>query len=710
MSRAEQWIGTILGGRYQITAGRDAATSESSATGTLAFDGIDIAANREVGLRVTPLERLVDPGLGATTASDALDSFQRQCEVGRSIHHPTIEEILDFGDDTVNGERHVYVVAERLAGGSLRDFLDRGRRLTPSQALVVGIDACRALDGAARQGIVHGDLRPARLVFGLDRRVRVVGFGAPLRDVASMSVDQANYSAPELANGMQRSSSSDVYALALTLVEAMTGEVPFSSDSVAGAFAAREGKLLPVNADFGPLAQVLERAGRPEPDQRFSPREFGQALVQAAEKLPRPTPIDIVGTGLFDLEVAASDPSQPSTRSDSTGSGGIESPAFGLTRTDSAPPLVIRTTPDLPIDLPEPVTPDGVPLLDPSGNQRMLVIGGDATGPVAIDVDLLAKLSAADPTAQTPAPKKRRWARKITVFALVLALLGGGGFAAYNTVLNPSNSVPDLIAKPEGEARNFVSQFGWKVVVEKERSDDVDTGEVIRTYPIAGASLKKRGTLTLYVSEGPSLVELKEVKGLTAADAKAQLETAGLEVVGSFAPDELIPVGSIVKWSIPDQPTLKAGDSVVRGAKINLVVSSGPAPRDVPELIGLTLDEATKKLADLGLRVIRGKDSPTVSVPAGRVGSQFPIKGFKVAKGGSVVVSISAGQRRTLIPTIYNRKYSVVKERLEKAGMRIGRVTGNRNSTLLKASINGRQVYDLSRVVVGETVDLVFRS
>lgn len=707
MSGSQNWTDTILGGRYQIAAGRDAATSGASATGTLAFDGIDIAANQEVGIRVTALDRLIDTGLGTTTETDALEMFRRQCEVGKSLHHPTIEAIRDFGDATINGVRYVFVVAERLAGGSLREFLDRGRRLTPSQALVVGVDACRALDAAARDGHIHGDLRPARLVFGLDRRVRVVGFGAPLRDVSSMSVDQANYAAPELANGMQRSVSSDVYALALTLVEAMTGEVPFSSDSVSGAFSARDGKLLPVNADFGPLAQVLERAGRPEADQRFTPREFGQALVQAAEKLPRPTPIDIVGTGLFDLEVAATDPSSPSSRPTAAVS---PSPAFGTSRGDTGSPIVIRTTPDLPLDLPEPVTPDGVPPLDPSGGQRALVIGEDGTGPVAIDLDLLAKMSAADPTSQTPLPKKRRWPRRLGVLVLVLALLGGGGFAAYNTVLNPSHSVPDLIAKDEGEARNFVSQFGWKVVVEKERSDDVETGQVIRTYPIAGSNLKKRDTLTLYVSEGPSLIQLEEVKGLTAADAKAKLQTAGLEVAATLAPDELIPFGNIVSWSIPDQPTLKAGDSVVKGAKINLVVSTGPAPRVIPDLVGLSLDEATAKLDELGLVVVRGKDGPTVKIPAGKVGLQFPLKGFKVPKGGSVAISLSSGQQHTLIPTIYNRKFSVVKKRLEAAGMVVGRVTGNRNRTLRKAFIGGKQVFNMSRVVVGETVDLVFGS
>ena len=79
-----------------------------------------------------------------------------------------------------------YVVIERLAGGSMRDLLDRGRRLTPSQALVIGLDACRALDHAHRRGFVHGELTPSKLVFGDDRRSadRRLRAGPPARRAA----------------------------------------------------------------------------------------------------------------------------------------------------------------------------------------------------------------------------------------------------------------------------------------------------------------------------------------------------------------------------------------------------------------------------------------------------------------------------------------------------------------------------------------------
>ena len=209
--------GTVLGGRYLIGDLRSEATLANA--GAMQFDATDLSSTQLVSVRIAPLSRLVDPLLGSTTSTDALAVFEAQCAVAESLSHPCIETVYDHGDATLDGERYVYTVAERLAGGSLREFLDRGRRLSPSQALIVGVDVCRALDAAAKQGVVHGDIRPSRLVFGLDRRVRIVGFGAPLRPVDSLTLDQALFSAPELADGSPRTASSDVYSLALVLVE-----------------------------------------------------------------------------------------------------------------------------------------------------------------------------------------------------------------------------------------------------------------------------------------------------------------------------------------------------------------------------------------------------------------------------------------------------------------------------------------------------------
>ena len=716
MSGSESVLGTVLAGRYRLDHVRVDADSGLTVKGTAQFDALDLLSNETLGVRLTELDRLVDISLGSTTPADALDMFERQCQTATLLQHPVIESMLDHGDVTIGGTRYVYTVAQRIAGGSLREFMDRGRRLTPSQALIVGIDVCRALDAAIQQDIVHGDIRPSRLVFGLDRRVRVVGFGAPLRAVDNLGIEQANYAAPELWQGSDRSASSDVYSLALTLVEALTGVIPFAGDSAATALSNRIGKLLPVNADFGALAQVLERAGRPDASERFTPREFGQALVQAAENLPRPTPIEIVGTGLFDDEVASTDPSKPIERPVAIPPVAIRPvaippvanpPVFGSPQTEQGAPIIIRTTPLLP--MPDIHVPAGASVMQPNPvSPDPVTIGRDSTEPTAIDADFLRSLEAQDPTSQTPIPRKRRWKKRIAFAVFVVMALAGGGTVAYNTVLNPSHLVPDLSGIPEAEARNVLSQYGWTVLVSKERSDVVQKDQVIRTDPAVGASVKKRDSITFFVSEGPTLTALEDFTGLTIDAARVRISELGLVPATTDLADEVIAIGTVLSWSIPDQPTLKAGDTLVKGTTVSLVLSSGPAPRTLPKLVGVTVEEATTMLTELGLTVTNLGESPTLAIGRGRISAQLPGVGEKVPRGSAVLIAVSSGQKQVILPAIYGRTLIVVRERLEKEGLIVGEVSGNGAKGLSKALVKGKVVRNYTKMLLGNTVDLVF--
>lgn len=701
MSGSESVLGTVLAGRYRLDHVRVDADSGLTVKGTAQFDALDLLSHETLGVRLTELDRLVDISLGSTTPADALAMFERQCQTATLLQHPVIESMLDHGDVTIGGTRYVFTVAQRIAGGSLREFLDRGRRLTPSQALIVGIDVCRALDAAIQQDIVHGDIRPSRLVFGLDRRVRVVGFGAPLRAADNLGIEQANYAAPELAQGSGRSASSDVYSLALTLVEALTGMIPFAGDSAAAALSNRIGKLLPVNADFGALAQVLERAGRPDASERFTPREFGQALVQAAENLPRPTPIEIVGTGLFDNEVASTDPSKPIERPVT------KPPTFGVPQTEQGAPIIIRTTPLLPMPDIHVLAGASVMHVDPVSPDPV-TIGRDSTEPTVIDADFLRSLEAQDPTSQTPTPRKRRWKKRIAFAVLAVMALAGGGTVAYNTVLNPSHLVPDLSGIPEAEARNVLSKYGWTVLVSKERSDVVQKDQIIRTDPAVGASVKKRDSITFFVSEGPTLTALEDFTGLTVDAARAKISELGLVPATTDLADELIAIGTVLSWSIPDQPTLKVGDTLVKGTTVSLVLSSGPAPRTLPKLVGLSVEEATTMLTELGLTVTNLGESPTLAIGRGRIYAQLPGVGEKVPRGSAVLIAVSSGQKQVILPAIYGRTLKVVRERLEKEGLIVGKVSGNGAKGLSKALVKGKVVRNYTKMLLGNTVDLVF--
>ncbi|MEI6630264.1 MAG: PASTA domain-containing protein, partial [Actinomycetota bacterium] len=370
-------------------------------------------------------------------------------------------------------------------------------------------------------------------------------------------------------------------------------------------------------------------------------------------------------------------------------------------------PIIIRTTPLLP--MPDIHVPAGASVMQPNPvSPDPVTIGRDSTEPTAIDADFLRSLEAQDPTSQTPIPRKRRWKKRIAFAVLVVMALAGGGTVAYNTVLNPSHLVPDLSGIPEAEARNVLSQYGWTVLVSKERSDVVQKDQVIRTDPAVGASVKKRDSITFFVSEGPTLTALEDFTGLTIDAARVRISELGLVPATTDLADEVIAIGTVLSWSIPDQPTLKAGDTLVKGTTVSLVLSSGPAPRTLPKLVGVTVEEATTMLTELGLTVTNLGESPTLAIGRGRISAQLPGVGEKVPRGSAVLIAVSSGQKQVILPAIYGRTLIVVRERLEKEGLIVGEVSGNGAKGLSKALVKGKVVRNYTKMLLGNTVDLVF--
>ena len=269
--------GRTIGGRYRVLR------TVAAGANTLIADAHDIELDRTVTIK------LVRPEL--SESEEFRRSFRKQMEQMAAISHPNIAAVYDWGEEQIGQRSTVYVVVEYLSGGSLRDLFDRGRNLTPSQALMVGLEACRGLDFAHRKGLVHTELTPSKLVFGDDRRLRIVDFGLARilgepdwKEPCRLATHVARYASPEQAQGKPLDGKTDVYSLALILVEAVTGQRPFVGESTVATLSARIGKLMPVSADLGPLAAVLERAGRPEAAERSSASQFGRALVRAAEQ------------------------------------------------------------------------------------------------------------------------------------------------------------------------------------------------------------------------------------------------------------------------------------------------------------------------------------------------------------------------------------------------------------------------------------------
>ena len=637
MVDSEALIGKVIVGRYRIESLR----SDSSAA-VKVYEADDLRHNKKVSVRLMTTRSLIDLDAGVIDEPSALASYKELMQQLFAMNHPTLVCIDDWGDTVIEGVRHAFNVTEFYGQGTLREFLDRGRRLSPSQALVVGIDVCRALHHAHQNGFVHGDVRPANLIFGDDARVRLTGLGTKRSASAEqMSLEQAKYAAPEIGLGLVPNGQTDIYSLAITLLESITGDVPFVGESVAITLANRVDKLLPVSADMGPIAAPIERAGRPLADERGTALELGQALAQIADKMPRPLPIDTIVPKKFE-------------------------------------DVITR---------PHPIT--------------------NASEAVATQVVEQVEVVAPVPPIVIESPRTRQRLRRLFAVAAVgaLAIVGVVGFQA---LTKKSFVVPDLSGVAEAEARNSIATNEWEIIIRAERTNDVEFGFVIRTEPASGESLKQGDALVMYVSEGAPLGVLVEVVGDSREVAVGKLTNQGLTVSATEEPSDSVPIGNVISWTVAKQPSLVAGDQVLQDTLINIVVSSGPALRTVPLIVGLKLEEATALVTELGLVLGSSPDGFSSEVAVGLIGAQAPPPGQLVPKDSTIVYSISTGPDLVVLPNIVGINFVESEKRLLEAGFVVGEVSGRKSYRMKSASVKGVAVNNGDMVPRGSVIDMVF--
>lgn len=619
LTRMADLVGHVLSGRYRIVAPIGAGASAQ------VFLADDTRLRRRVAVKLLHAALADDDGF--------LRRFRAEAQAAAALSHPNILAVYDWGED----DGTPYLVTEFLGGGSLRGILDAGRRLSPSQALLVGLEAARALDHAHRRGFVHRDIKPANLLFGDDGRLRVADFGlaralaeAAWTEPAGAVVGTARYASPEQARGERVDGRADVYALGLVLIEAVTGQVPFAADTTIATLMARVDRPVEVPAELGPLRRVLARCGRPDLEERPDAGELAVALLAAAEDLERPDPLPLVGA--IPPEVAATADRDPTLLPPARRPAGD--------RPDRAAAVVAGPT-----AVPPPGPGD-------AADEPPLVPLGDDDGGVAGRV-------------------RRRWPR-VVLATLVLAAIAVAGVLAWRTVLAPSHDVPELVGMDRAAAVALIEENGWEVEVREDRRDGSRAGEVLDQEPEPGASLREGRTVTIVVSLGQLLHPVPtDLAGLPFEEARARLQAAGLDAAEPVARhDEEVPEGHIVR-AVDATP-----EQAETGTPITLVVSAGPAPRTVPETAGSTPEQACAALLNVQLQCERA-ETFSDTVPEGVVVGTEPEAGAQAPRDSTVRVLVSQGPRLVPVPDVSGRDVLEASQILESQGFTVAGVRGS---------------------------------
>ncbi|MCQ2559459.1 MAG: Stk1 family PASTA domain-containing Ser/Thr kinase [Clostridia bacterium] len=201
------------------------------------------------------------------------------------------------------------------------------------------------------------------------------------------------------------------------------------------------------------------------------------------------------------------------------------------------------------------------------------------------------------------------------------------------------------------------------------------------------------------VNKGNSLeIELPDWKNKDSSEAISFLENNGLVYETNEEYNDSIDKGRVISQN-PG-----AGTYVVKGEKINLVISLGKAPVTVPNLIGKTVEAARSELEALGLKLQEGSwQDYSETVPSGNICSQDPRSGTELKVGEKVVVYLSLGAKAKVnVPSFVGKTWTEAEYLASARGLTVSMGSGNGQTVTAQSPVEG------SRVLPGSNVSLTF--
>lgn len=238
----------------------------------------DRALRREVAVKVLPLTHTFD--------AEFVERFQQEARTAAALEHPNIIPIYRVG---TSGSVS-YFVMKYLRGRSLSDVLTERRVLPLPELRRLLREVGSALAYAAKQSVVHRDVKPDNIMLDESGRFVVTDFGiarsgaAPRLTATGMSVGTPRYMSPEQARAKSLDGRSDIYSLGIVAYQCLVGRVPFEGEEAFGILYAHINSPVPrpplTSTAEWELFELIERMLRKDPDERV---QDGDELVRLVE-------------------------------------------------------------------------------------------------------------------------------------------------------------------------------------------------------------------------------------------------------------------------------------------------------------------------------------------------------------------------------------------------------------------------------------------
>ena len=570
----------------------------------------------------------------------ALDSifqarFRREAQSAASLNHPNIVAVYDTGEEIVSDATNrslaiPYIVMEYVEGHTVKELISDGTAVPINEAIEIVSGVLSALQYSHANHLVHRDIKPGNIMLTPEGKVKVMDFGiarALTDSQATMTqtnavVGTAQYLSPEQARGETVDERSDLYSTGVVLFELLTGRPPFKGDSAVAVAYQHVEQIPPTPSSIlsdipDSLDRVVLKALAKNRDDRYR---------SAAEMLS-------------DLQRVARGMDVGAPPADSWATEVL--PSAGLVGARAAVPAATST------------------------------VSAPAAGVSSTSTSLPAVSSDGDAASKAAAARKRRTAIIMTLVVIALLLIGGSVWALSRSAATPEAvSVPNVVGLSQADAKSQIEAAGleWELNPEKVASDTVDKDAVASTDPAGGAQAEKGSTVRVTISSGPDSVTLPDnLVGMSPDEARQAVEALGLkwEVNSSKVASDTVAEGKVA------QTNPSPGSKVKAGQTITAYLSSGSDQVEVPDLVGMSQDQARSALKAVGLELgnVTTVDSDK---DKDRIVSQDPETGSKVKKGNTIAVSISTGKAAQVeIPTVVGISREDAEAQLKALGLTV---------------------------------------
>ncbi|GLX68406.1 Stk1 family PASTA domain-containing Ser/Thr kinase [Paenibacillus glycanilyticus] len=589
-------IGHQLGGRYEIL------TRIGGGGMALVYKAHDILLNRNVAVKILRQQFVHD--------EEFIRRFRREAQSAASLSHPNVVSIYDVGQE----EDTHYIVMEYIEGHNLNEIIHERAPLQADEAVRIAMQICDALEHAHQNHIIHRDIKPHNILIGKNGRVKVTDFGIA-RAVTSSTITQTgsvvgsvHYFSPEHAKGISTGEKSDLYSLGIVLYQMLTGKLPFFGES-------------PISVALKHLQEEFEEPRKVNP---HIPQSVENVILRAMRKNPNER-YQSAREMLIDLDTCLK-PERVNEQKVTFNSGSDldETRVMPAIRGDlrpSMPQAELTPIPPSPLERasktaaassqPEVEWKDETTAGKQKGWKRPTTIVAGTLVVLALIIwgffALLNKLDVPEVDVPYVVGEQLEDARAIleakglkvkepVIHEFMGDIPAGQVFeqdksnmkvkeGSFIQLSVSDGAVLEKMADYKGkqiqEAKDDLTALGvaadGQIAVEQVFSDQ-DPGTILNQTPEFGAEFDpKSATFTFMVSKGRETVEMPNLIGHTVAEAKDMLKASELTLDDEDILEE--PSYTQSKGLVIDQDPFKPKDSVPKGSKITLRVSSGP-PKD----------------------------------------------------------------------------------------------------------------------------------